>query len=126
MVERPVAMRSNFPLASLALLVTVAACLLACTDAERLQMQFQMLTARGPLPAIFTFGGGALFGAFVGFVYLIAGRASWRARSLAPLAGLFAGMIGIMILLAPGPIWRTTFAVGVLLTAAVLFRLGAE
>ena len=40
--------------------------------------------------------------------------------------GLFAGEIGVLILLAPGPIWRTTFAVGVLLGAAVLFRLGAE
>jgi hypothetical protein len=32
----------------------------------------------------------------------------------------------VLILIAPGPIWRTTFAVGVLLAAAVLFRLGAE
>ena len=119
-------MKSNFPLASLALFVTVVACLLACTDYERLYTQYHMLTARGSMPAVLTFGGGALFGGLIGFVYLIAGRGSWRARSLAPLAGLFAGVIGVLILLAPGPIWRTTFAVGVLIAAAVFFRLGAE
>jgi hypothetical protein len=119
-------MKSNFPLASLALFVTVVACLLACTDVDRLQTQFYLLTARGPMPAVLTFGGGALFGGLIGLIYLIAGRGSWRARLLSPLAGLFAGVIGVLILLAPGPVWRTTFAVGVLLGAAVLFRLGAE
>ena len=85
-----------------------------------------MLTAKGPLPAVFTLSSGALFGSFVGLIYLIAGRANWRARLRAPFAGLLAGLIGILLLLAPGPIWRTTFAVGVLLVASVVCRLGAE
>jgi hypothetical protein len=119
-------MKASFPLASLALFVTVVACLLACTDAQRLQQQFQALTARSPWPAVFVFGGATLFGGAIGLMYLIAGRGTWRARLIAPLAGIFAGVVGALVLIAPGPIWRTTFAVGVLLGAAILFRLGAE
>jgi hypothetical protein len=119
-------MKANFPLASLALGVTVVACMLACTDAERLAAQLQALTAASPWPAVFVFCGAALLGGIIGLLYLIAGRGTWRSRLLAPPAGMFAGEVGVLILIAPGPIWRTTFAVGVLLAAAVLFRLGAE
>jgi hypothetical protein len=72
------------------------------------------------------FGGAALFGGFVGMMFMFKAKMSWKSRMLAPIAGILAGEIGALILVAPGPIWRTTFAVLVLLLTAVIFRLGAE
>ena len=67
-----------------------------------------------------------LIGGFVGLISLIFSRTSWRVRLLAPPAGILAGETGLFILMAPGPVWRTIFVVGILLGAAIVFRLDAD
>jgi hypothetical protein len=119
-------MKSSFPFAALALLVTVCASLLVCADAERWRQQYGWLSEDWPWRLLAVFGGAALFGAIVGIGFMFASRASWRVRFMAPIAGILAGQIGILLLIAPGPIWRTIFAVSILVGTAVLFRLGAE
>jgi len=118
--------RGSFPLASLALLVTVLAAALACTDLDRLQQQYEWLKVSWPWRLVALLGAAGLFGGIIGVAQLFLSGARGRARWIAPLAGVLAGQVGVLILLAPGPMWRTLFAIGVLLTATVLFRLGAE
>ena len=65
-------------------------------------------------------------GGLVGLLSLFVSRGSWRVRLLAPLAGILAGETALFLLLAPGPVWRTIFAIGVLLAAAIVFRLDAD
>jgi hypothetical protein len=120
------ATRSSFPIASLALLVTVLAAALACTDLDRLQKQYTWLEVNWPWRLVALLGGAGLFGGLIGVVQLFLSGARGRARWMAPLAGVLAGWVGVLILLAPGPMWRTLFAIGVLLGATILFRLGAE
>ena len=119
-------MKSSYPFAALALLVTVFASLLVCADVERWRQQYTWLSEDWPWRLVALFGGAAVFGAIIGAGYIFTSRASWRVRLLAPLAGFLAAEIGVLILVAPGPIWRTIFAVLVLVGTAVLFRLGAE
>jgi len=119
-------MKSNFPLASLALLITVFASLLACTNIQRWREQYSWLSENWPWRLVALFGGAAIFGALIGIGFMFTSRMRWRARLLMPVAGILASEIGALILVAPGPIWRTIFAVVVLLGTAVLFRLGAE
>jgi hypothetical protein len=118
--------RGSFPLASLALLVTVLAAALACTDLDRLQQQYEWLKVWWPWRVVLLLGAAGVFGGIIGVAQLFLSGARGRARWVAPLAGVLAGQVGVLILLAPGPLWRTLFAIGVLLTATVLFRLGAE
>jgi hypothetical protein len=118
--------RANFPLASLALLVTVLAAALACADLERLQQQYAWLATDWPWRLVALLGGAGLFGGLIGVAQLFLSGARGRARWIAPLAGMLAGQVGALILVAPGPMWRTLFAIGVLLAATILFRLGAE
>jgi hypothetical protein len=118
-------MKSGFPLASLALLITVFAALLVCADVDRWNEQYAWMTEK-PWRAFAIFGGAALVGALIGVIFMFVTTLRWRARLLAPLAGIFAGELGVLILVAPGPIWRTIFAVGVLISTAIVFRLGAE
>ena len=118
--------RAGFPLASLALLVTVLAAALACTDLQLWQEQVAWLSNDWPWRWVALLGGAGLFGGLIGVGQLFFSGAGGRARWIAPLAGVLAGEIGALILVAPGPIWRTLFAIGVLLTATILFRLGAE
>jgi hypothetical protein len=120
------ATRAGFPIASLALLVTVLAAALACTDLDRLQKQYVWLSINWPWRLVALLGGAGLFGGLIGVVQLFLSGARGRARWIAPLAGILAGWVGVVILLAPGPMWRTLFAIGVLLGATILFRLGAE
>jgi hypothetical protein len=119
-------MKSSFPFAALALLITVFAALLVCADVERWRQEYAWLTRNSPWPLVALFGGASLFGGLIGAGYMFVSRASWRARLMAPLAGILAGEIGVLLLVAPGPIWRTIFAVSILVGTAILFRLGAE
>ncbi len=71
-------------------------------------------------------GVAGVFGGLIGVGQLFFSGARGKARWVAPLAGVLAGWVGLLILLAPGPMWRTLFAIGVLLGATIIFRLGAE
>jgi uncharacterized membrane protein HdeD (DUF308 family) len=117
---------AGFPIASLALLITTCACLLASADIKRLHEQYQELSANDSWWFIILVGVAGLVGGFVGLIALFFSRTSWRVQMLAPPAGILAGETGLFILLAPGPVWRTTFAVCILLAAAILFRLDAD
>jgi hypothetical protein len=120
------ATRGSFPFASLALLVTVLAAALACTDLDRLQAQYAWLSVSWPWRLVALLGIAGLFGGMIGVAQIFVSGVRGRARWVAPLAGMLAGQVGVVILLAPGPMWRTLFAIGVLLAATILFRLGAE
>jgi hypothetical protein len=119
-------MKASFPLASLALLITGCAAFLACADVNRLREQHGWLSQDWPWRVVGLFGGAALFGAIIGSAFMFKSKARWRTRLLSPVVGVVAGQIGLLILVAPGPIWRTVFAVVVLLVTAILFRIGAE
>jgi drug/metabolite transporter (DMT)-like permease len=116
----------NFPLASLALLITGFAALLACADVQRWRQQYSWLSEDWPWRLVGLFGGAAIFGGLIGAGFMFKSKKRWPIRLLAPVSGILAGEIGVLILVAPGPIWRTIFAVVVLLGTAVVFRLGAE
>ncbi len=124
--RRPPRARARFPLASLALLVTALASALACIDLARWHEQSAWLAAGWPWRPVLLFGGAGLVGAMFGLPYLFDSRLSWRSRLVAPAAGVLAGAVGLLVLMAPGPIWRTILVVGVLLAMVTVFRLGAE
>jgi hypothetical protein len=67
-----------------------------------------------------------LFGGLIGLAHVFFSPAAGRARWIAPFAGILAGQLGVLILVAPGPMWRTLFAITVLLGTTILLRLGAE
>ena len=117
---------AGFPIASLALLITTCACLLASADMKRWHEQCLALSANGSWWLVILVATAGLIGGFVGLISLFFSRISWRVRLLAPPAGVLAGEAGLFILLAPGPVWRTLFAVGILLAAAIIFRLDAD
>jgi hypothetical protein len=122
-VPRP---RGGFPLASLALLITVFAVALACTDLDRWNRQYSWLSQDWPWRLVALFGGVGLVGGLIGVAHLFFAGVRGRARWLAPLAGVLASQVCVFILVAPGPLWRTMFAIGVLLGTTIVFRLGAE
>src|SRR4051794_28465900 len=126
--EQPVAQRSKggFPIAALALLVTVFACLLVCADIPRWHQQYRVLTANGSWWLAILLAVAGVVGAVIGFIRALVSRSGWRMRILAPIGGMLAGEAAVFVLIAPGPIWRTIFAITVLLGAAVLFRLDAD
>jgi hypothetical protein len=119
-------MKAKFPIASLALLITGLASLLASTDIDRWGEQYAWLSKDWPWRVIGLFGGAAIFGALIGAGFMFTSKTSWRIRPLLPLAGILAAEIGVLILVSPGPIWRTIVAVLVLICTATLFRMGAE
>ena len=125
-VPLPQRSTAGFPIASLALLITTCACLLVSADIKRWHEQYRALSADGSWWFILLVGVAGLIGGCVGLISLFFSRTSWRVRLLAPPAGILAGETGLFILLAPGPVWRTVFAVGILLGAAILFRLDAD
>jgi hypothetical protein len=127
-ISQPVAQRarSSFPLASLALLITVFAAALACTDVDRWRQQYTWLSQDWPWRLVALLGGVGLFGGVIGVFHMFFSAARGRARWIAPLAGILAGQVGVLILVAPGPIWRTLFAIAVLLGTTIVLRLGAE
>jgi hypothetical protein len=118
--------RGSFPLASLALLVTVFAAALACTDLSRWDRQYTWLSENWPWRLVALLGGVGLFGGLIGVAHLFLAGVKGRSRWVAPIAGVLAGEVGALILLAPGPLWRTLFAISVLLGTSILLRLGAE
>jgi hypothetical protein len=118
--------RGSFPLTSLALLITVFAAALACTDLSRWDQQYAWLSENWPWRLVAVFGGVGLFGGLIGVAHLFFAGVKGRARWIAPIAGVLAGEVGVLILVAPGPIWRTLFAISVLLCTTILLRLGAE
>lgn len=118
--------RGSFPLASLALIVTVFAAALACTDLGRWDQQVAWVKENWPWRIAAIFGGVAMFGGMIGVVHLVFLPTHGRVRWVAPLAGILAGELGALILIAPGPLWRTLFAIIVLLGTTILLRLGAE
>jgi hypothetical protein len=118
--------KSAYPLAALALLITALAILLACIDFDRWRAINAWLAENSPVRGLAVFGSAGLFGGFIGCVYAIASDCGWRMYVVAILTGIIAGEIGVFILVAPGPIWRTIVAISVLLVSAILFRLGAE
>jgi hypothetical protein len=124
MSTSPLKSRTGFPLASLALLVTVFACLLASADIKQFQKQYTWFVENGIWKLVAIFGAAGLFGGIIGLIYMFVG--GWRDRKLAPFTGFLAGLTGVLILLAPGAIWRTILSISVLLTAVVLLRLDAD
>jgi uncharacterized integral membrane protein len=103
-------MRAGFPLASLALLVTVLACLLACADLDRWREHYVWLAEDWPWRLVAIFGGACLIGGLIGCTYLFVRGFRWRTR-----------LVG-----APGSMWQVIFAIGVLLAGTIVIRLGAE
>jgi hypothetical protein len=118
-------MKSGFPFAALALLITAFACLMVCADADRMRQQYAWMSQNQWITTAM-FAGACMFGGLIGFVAMFFTKASWRVRMVAPIAGMLAAQVGLLILMAPGPIWRTIFAMLVLIGTSVLFRLGAE
>lgn len=119
-------MRAKFPIASLALLTTAFACLLVSADTDRWREQYAWLSEEWPWRMLALFGGAAILGALVGAGYMFTSKTSWRARLMAPVAGILAAHIGALLLVAPGPIWRTILGVAVLISTATVIRIDAE
>ena len=113
-------------MASLTLLVTVVAVLLVSLDLDQCYAQVARLLERDPWFLAGLFGAAAIVGGLVGIARLFIDGFSWRRLLLAPLSGCLAGMVGVLILVSPGPFWRTVLAVGLLLVTTNLLRLGAE
>jgi len=95
-------------------------------DIERWRAQYAILDATGAWQIVALFGGGGIFGGIVSLIYLFRQRSGWRVLLIAPLIGVLAGEAGVLILLAPGAMWRTIFSVTVLVAAAVMLRLDAD
>lgn len=123
---RPRHASSGFPLASLALLMTAFACLLACVDIDRWHKQYDAMYAADPWRLVLVFGGAGIFGGIIGLFFALLRRSSWKTAFFAPFVGIVAGEIGVSILLAPGAVWRTIIAVTVLLVTVILLRLDAD
>jgi hypothetical protein len=126
--SEPLPQRSaaGFPIASLALVITTCACLLASADIKRWHELYRALSADGSWWFVILASAAGLVGGLIGLISLTFSCTNWRVRLLAPVAGILAGETGLFILLAPGPVWRTVFAVIILLGASVLCRLGAD
>jgi hypothetical protein len=110
----------------LALLVTAVAVLLVSLDLERCYSQLARLTEREPGYLIGLVASATIIGGLVGIVRLFVDGFSWRRLLLAPLGGCLAGLVAVLIIVSPGPFWRTVLAVGLLLVTTNLLRLEAE
>jgi hypothetical protein len=119
-------MTAKFPFAALALLITGFACILVSTDVDRWREQYEWLSQNWPWRMLGVFGGAAFFGGLIGIGFMFTSKTRMRVRLLAPVAGILAAQIGALILMAPGPIWRTIVGVVVLICTATLFRMDAE
>jgi len=118
--------RTGFPLASLVLLLTVCACLLVCIDVDRCRQQVNALLETPDWSAAILFGGAAIVGGMVAFIFSVLRRLNWRSILLAPIVGICAGEVGALILLAPTAFWRTILSIGILLTTTIILNAGAD
>src|SRR3954466_6978510 len=79
---------AGFPIASLALLITTCACLLASADIKRLQEQYLFLSGGGSWWFIILVAAAGLIGGSIGLISIFFSHANWRVRLLAPAAGM--------------------------------------
>lgn len=118
--------RGGFSLAAMAMLVTTFMALFAASDIPRLRQQYAELTGNDYWQFIGLFVGAAIVGAAIGVLHLFVHGFSWRMLWFAPLSGALAAEVGMLILIAPGPLWRSLLAAGLLIGTTNLLRLGAD
>jgi hypothetical protein len=118
--------RSSYSLASLALMVTVLAMVLASVNFGQCLQQITKLFQERPLVLAILFASSAIIGAVVGFTHLLFHGFSWRALLVSLVSGALAGGLGAMLTLAPGSIQTSLIAVAVILGTTLAFRLGVE
>lgn len=118
--------QGGFSLAAMALLVTTFMTLFASSDFPRLRQQYAALTATDYWAFVGLFVGAAIVGGLIGLLHLFIHGFTWRMLWFAPLSGALAAEVGMLILIAPGPLWRTLLAAALLLGTTNLLRWGAE
>jgi hypothetical protein len=118
--------RSSYSLASLALMVTVLAMVLASVNFGQCLLQITKLVQERSWALVILFVGAAIVGAVVGFAHMLFHGFSWRALLVSLVSGTFAGGLGAMLLIAPGSIRQSLIAVAVILGTTLAFRLGVE
>ena len=106
--------------------MAVFGCLLGSADIRRWVELYHELNAPGSWWFVGLAIGAGIIGGAIGLVAMFLSRSGWWMRLLALPAGILAGQIGLFMLLATGPIWRSLFAIGVMLVAALIFRLDAD
>lgn len=116
----------KFSLSSLVLFVTILACQLVCFDIERFRQQYAIVADKGHGAVVMLFGGAAMIGGVMGVACQFRRLRNWRTWLFAPLAGAIAGEASLLILMAPTELWRTVFAISVLLVTATLMQLSAD
>jgi hypothetical protein len=121
-----VRIRGGFSLASLALFVTACAVFLTAIDVERCRRQLGQMWVNDSGMVVTMFVAAAIVGGVVGLARLLVSGFSWRMLVFAPLTGGLVGAAAVLILIAPGPLWRSLVAVGLLLATTNFLRLGAE
>ena len=121
-----VRMRGGFSLASLALFVTACAVFLTAIDVERCRRQLGQMWFDDSGLVMAMFVAAVIFGGLVGLARKFVSRFRWRMLVFAPLTGGLVGAAAGPILIAPGPLWRSLVAVGLLLATTNFLRLGAE
>jgi hypothetical protein len=120
------ASRSSYSLASLALMVTVLAMVLASVNFDHCLQQITKLVQERSWALVVLFVCAAIVGAFVGFAQMLFHGFSWRALLVSLVSGVLAGGLGAMLLIAPGSIPQSLIAVAVILGTTLAFRLGVE
>jgi hypothetical protein len=118
--------RGGFPLTSLALMVTVLACLLVSADMDRWHKQYAWLVQQGRWSAIALFAAAGLFGGIVGLSHAMLARLGWRMWLIAPFSGALAGESGVLVLMAAGDVWKTILAISILFLTVILLRLSTD
>ncbi|MFO0791307.1 MAG: hypothetical protein U0805_17750 [Pirellulales bacterium] len=79
-----------------------------------------------PFWLIALFAAAAVLGAFIGMISLGRRARSWWLFFVSPFIGMLAGEVSLVILLAPGALWRTVVAITVLLAAAICIKITAD
>jgi hypothetical protein len=122
----PTRVTGGFSLATLALLVTVCAVILTSVDIHRCQEQLSKFweTDQGFVVVVFALAG--LVGGLIGFFRVIIDDFTWPMLFAAMVGGTLAGLAAVLILVAPGPLWRSLLAIGLLLATTNILRLGSE
>ena len=116
----------GFSLASLALLVTACAVFLTAIDVDRCRQQLSRMWSTDSSFVIGIFFAAAIVGGLIGFFRLFFAPFNLRLLLFAPLAGCLVGVVAILVLIAPGPLWRSILAILLLLATVNTLRLGSE